>query len=259
MLRIAGYLLFALLVVAITTAVMAPAQWLASAAASATGGRVQLAEARGSVWSGDATLVLASGTDANITRVALPERLSWRLSPTALLLGRVDLNVTHPSALAQPLALRTQLLGGRTELSGTTLRLPAALLAGLGAPFNTLKPGGLLSLQWQQLDLDAGGLKGDINGEWQFATSSLTAVAPFGSYRLVAAGGFPGTRLTLQTLNGPLELSGDGTIETGGRVRFNGRAKAAATADAAGKGQLSGFISLLGRREGESAILRLGN
>jgi general secretion pathway protein N len=259
MLRSFLYALVALVSVGATALAVAPAQWVASAIGRATGERVILAEASGSAWRGQAGVVLSPGTAAEASaRMSLPEPLSWQLSPWKLLAGRIDLILTHPSALAQPLQLRTD-LAGRVELLGTTLRLPAAVLAGLGAPFNTIKPGGLISVTWQRLELHHGRLQGDIVGEWQFASSALTPVAPFGHYRLLAEGGFPGTRLKLLTLSGPLELNGDGTIDDGGRLRLSGRARAAADADASTKAQLAGLLSLLGKRDGDSAILSIGN
>lgn len=257
MLRGFVYALVALVSLAVTALLLAPAEWLASAVARATGNRVVLAEATGSLWRGQATVVFSPGTDAGIARVSLPEPLSWRLSPWRLLIGTIDLTLSHPSALLQPLQLRAD-FGGRVALDTTTLRLPAGLLVGLGAPFNTIKPGGLISLNWKRLELASGRLQGDIVGEWQFASSTLTPVAPFGHYRLHAEGGFPNTRLKLLTLSGPLELTGDGTIDEASRFRFSGRARAAPGADAQTKAQLAGLVSLLGRRDGDSAILSFG-
>ncbi len=257
MLRGVLYALIAAVSVGATALVFGPAQWVASAVSRATGERIVLAEATGSIWRGQATVVLSPGQDASIARVSLPESLSWRLSPWRLLTGTVDLTLSHPSALLQPMQMRAN-VAGRVELGATRVRLPASLLVGLGAPFNTIRPGGLLSLNWQRLELERGRMQGDLVGEWQFATSALTPVAPFGHYRLMVEGGFPNTRLKLLTLSGPLELTGDGTISEGGRLRFSGRARAASSADAATKTQLSGLVSLLGRRDGDSAILSFG-
>jgi len=240
-----------------TALVMAPAQWVASAIEHATGGRVILAEAKGSVWRGQASVVLSPGQDS-IARISLPEALSWQLSPWRLLAGTIELTLVHPSALLQPLQVRAD-LSGRVEVLATTVRLPAALLAGLGAPFNTIKPGGVISFAWQRLEMQRGHVQGDVVGEWQFATSALTTVAPFGNYRLLAEGGFPGTRLTLSTLSGPLELTGDGTIDEQGNFRFAGRARALSGVDASIRARLAGLVLLLGRRDGDSAILSFGN
>ncbi len=258
MLRGLLYVLVALVSIGTTVLLAAPAQWVASAIAHASGDRVVLAEATGSVWRGRASVVLSPGQDAGIARVSLPETLSWQLSPWRLLTGTIDLTLMHPSALLQPLRLRAD-AAGRVEVLATTVRLPAAVLAGLGAPFNTIRPGGVISLAWQRLEIHRGRTQGDVVGEWQFATSALTTVAPFGHYRLLAEGGFPGTRLTLSTLSGPLELTGDGTIDEQGNFRFAGRARAAPGVDNPTRAQLAGLVLLLGRRDGDSAILSIGN
>jgi len=250
-------LLVALASAIATALVVAPAQWMAAAVERATGGRVILAEATGSLWRGQAAVVLAPGRDAGVASISLPERLSWKLSPWRLATGTVDLTLAHPSALAQPLHLRRD-LSGRIEVQGNTLRLPAAVLSGLGAPFNTIRPGGLISVSWQRLEIGGGRLRGDLVGEWQYASSALTAVSPFGHYRLTAEGGYPGTRLRLVTLAGPLELSGDGTIDAPGGVRFKGRARPMPGADPSTRAQLAGLLLLLGRRDGDSSILSLG-
>jgi general secretion pathway protein N len=255
--RLLLYVVVGLASIGATTLLLGPAQWIASAVSQATGGRIVLAEASGSLWRGRATVVLSPGDGDGAARVSLPESLSWRLSPWRLLIGVIDLTLTHPSALPQPLRLHAD-LAGRLDLDAGDVRLPASVLVGLGAPFNTIKPGGLLSLQWQRLEFRDNRMQGDIVGEWQFASSTLTTVSPFGHYRLRAQGGFPNTRLTLSTLSGPLELNGDGTIDEGGRLRFEGRARAASTADSSTKAQLSGLVSLLGRRDGDSAILSFG-
>jgi general secretion pathway protein N len=248
----------ALLVVVLMVAVLAPAQWLASSVLGATNGRVILAEVTGSVWNGQATLVLASGSDAGATKASLPERLSWRLSPWALFAGAVDITFSHPSALAQPLRVRAG-MGGSLNAGPTTLRLPAILLTGLGAPWNTVRPGGVISVSWDRLDIAPGKFQGNVIAEWQFASSSLTPVSPFGHYRMQTNGVFPGTQLNLTTISGPLELIGSGTIAEGGHLRFQGRAQPLAGTDNAVKSQLTGLISLLGRRDGEAAILNFGN
>jgi general secretion pathway protein N len=258
MLRALAYVLVATASILATALVVAPAQWMASAVAQLTGSRIVLADARGSLWNGRASVVLAPGLDGGTPPMSLPETLSWTLSPWRLLAGTVDLTFSHPSALAQPLRLRAD-LSRRIELSGATLRLPAAVLVGLGAPFNTIRPGGLISLTWQRLEFHDGRMQGDLIGEWQFASTELSRVAPFGHYRLSATGGYPGTRLALSTVAGPLEMTGDGTIDDRGSLRFSGRARASPDVDASTRAQLAGLITLLGRREGDSAILSLGH
>jgi general secretion pathway protein N len=237
---------------------IAPAQWAAGVVSSATQGRIELAESRGTVWNGSAVLVLTSGSDAGAARASLPERLSWHLSPWSLLAGQVDLVLSHPSALTQPLAIRAPFFGGSATLGATTVRLPASLLVGLGAPWNTIRPGGILMLNWDRLQIEPGRIAGNFSAEWQQASSALTPVSPMGQYRLKTNGVWPGTQLELLTISGPLELKGSGTIPEGGRLRFTGRAQALAGTDPGVKAQLTGLISLLGRRDGDGALLNFG-
>lgn len=55
-----------------------PARWVVDAVALASGQRVLLQGARGSIWNGSAVLVLAGGAGSRDAQ-ALPGRLSWRL------------------------------------------------------------------------------------------------------------------------------------------------------------------------------------
>ena len=228
---------------------------------SATQGRVELAEARGTSLErvGRAGAGPPS-VEPSATRASLPERLSWQLSPWSLLAGQIDLTLSHPSALTQPLAIRAPLFGGgTTTLGATTVRLPASLLVGLGAPWNTVRPGGILALSTGiGLQIEPAASSGNFSAEWQYASSALTPVSPMGHYRLKTNGVWPGTQLELLTISGPLELRGSGTIPEGGRLRFTGRAQALAGTDPGVKAQLTGLISLLGRRDGDGALLNFG-
>ncbi|MEP6609339.1 MAG: type II secretion system protein N [Burkholderiaceae bacterium] len=252
------YVLAALVILMLTALVVAPAQWGAGYVRSATHGRLELAEASGTLWNGSAVVVLANPAETGASRASLPERLGWRLSPWALLAGQLDLALTHPSALAQPLTINAPLFGGSVKLGPTSLRLPASLLVGLGAPWNTIRPGGILTISWDRMQVDPGRWQGNLGGEWRYATSALTPVSPMGHYRVQTNGIWPGTQLELLTISGPLELKGNGTINEGGRLRFTGRAQAMAGTDPGVRAQLTGLISLLGRRDGEGSLLNFG-
>ncbi len=242
----------------VTCAALAPAQWADGAVRRVSGGHVELAEATGTIWNGSGTLVLASGGSRDVARAGLPDPLSWHLNPWALLFGDFELTLRHPSALMGPWQISAY-MGGRMQLGAATLRLPAAMLTGLGAPWNTVRPGGIISLHTDGVEFARGQFQGSVTAEWEYASSALTPVSPIGHYRLQTSGQYPGTRLQLQTISGPLELAGSGTIGEGGRLRFEGIARPQATADPATKTQLTGLISLLGRREGDAAILSFGS
>ena len=242
----------------LTIVALAPAQWADDEVRRISDGHIRLAETAGTIWNGSATLVFASGQPDRDAGASLPEPLSWRLDPLPLLFGTAELTLRHPSALAAPWHVSAY-LGGRLHLGAATLRLPAAMLAGLGAPWNTVRPGGIISLRTDGIEFAPGQCRGSVTAEWEDASSALTPVAPIGHYLLQTSDRYPGMQVRLQTVAGPLELEGSGTIGAGGHLQFEGIARAQATADPATKTQLTGLISLLGRRDGDAAILRFGS
>lgn len=232
----------------------APARWLAAGLAQASQGQVQLADARGTVWNGSAQLVLAGGAGSRDS-TALPERLSWRIRPAGLGLSA---RLLAECCMAQPLQLQASPHwgGARIRLADSQSHWPAPLLAGLGAPWNTLQPEGQLTLSTQALvaDWNAGRLvlAGQARLEAIDMASRLSTLKPMGSYRLTLSGGNP-TTLQLETLGGSLQLTGQGQW-VGARLRFEGVATAAPDRVDA----LSNLLNILGRRDGARAIIKVG-
>ena len=242
---------------------LAPASLADTAVRMASDGRIGLGDAAGTVWNGEAELVFAAGApsgDAGAQqpeRTRLPGRLAWHLGAWPLLAGSIDLTLRDAAVLDAPLVLRLDRARSGTIDPGR-LRLPAAVLQGLGAPWNTIRPGGELQLEWDTLHVLAGSVRGGLRIDWVGASSSLSPVAPFGHYRLSADGVYDGATLQLETITGPMEMIGNGTIANGRHLRFQGTAGVQAGTDAATATQLSGLISLLGRRDGAGAILNFG-
>ena len=100
-----AFALVAVLSIAATVALLAPAQWAAGALRSASGGRLDLAGATGSLWRGSAILVVSAGGGSGTARASLPEPVSWQLSPWALFTGTLDLTL---DLLQRPLRPRRQ-------------------------------------------------------------------------------------------------------------------------------------------------------
>ena len=248
----------------------APARWLASILHTATGGRVLLAEARGSVWNGSAQVVLTGGGGSR-DAVSLPGRMGWRVRPAWT---GVQARVTSDCCMPTPLQVHARLrLGGVTvtvdesadnaaqqprqpsQLSQTS-QWPAALLAGLGTPWNTLQLQGQLAFSTQGLSLEWAGGRITMAGQARLdalqISSRLSTLQPMGSYRITLTGGSTPT-LQLQTLDGSLQLSGDGSW-VGGRLQFRGEASAAADREAA----LSNLLNIIGRRSGARSIITVG-
>lgn len=232
-----------------------PASVVAWGLSEASGGRVQLAQPGGTVWTGSAQLLLTGG-HASQDRAALPGRLQWQLRPRWNGL-HLQLQAGCCTAEAPVRAtLAAGLSGLHLRLDDSTSQWPAALLAGLGTPWNTVQLQGQLTLRSQGLAVHwAAGrlrLQGEAVLEARAIASRLSTLKPLGSYRLVLQGGDSPT-LALSTLEGALQLRGQGQW-VGQRLRLNGEAEALPErADA-----LSNLLNLLGRRQGTRALLSLG-
>lgn len=241
--------------IALVLVVAAPARWLAAAIARASDGRMLLAEPAGRVWNGSGRLVLTGGAGSR-DRARLPGRVHWRLTPALDgLHAQVSADCCTPTG---PIALHVA-----PRRDGVQLRVgdglshwPAAVLVGLGAPFNTIAPQGQLDLatqglvaRWQGGHLQ---LEGASTLTVRELSSRLTTLRPMGSYQLTVRGGAD-IRLTLATLEGSLRLAGSGQW-LGTQLRFRGEASAAPGLQA----QLANLLNVLGRREGDRAILSFG-
>jgi len=247
---VAGLLLGATL----TTLLCAPAHWLAAAVAHASGGQLQLVQPRGTIWHGSAQLHLTGGNDSR-DRAALPSRLHWKLAPQGTALR---LELSADCCTPTPLTLHTTLGWQRLhlQLADSHSHWPATVLAGLGTPWNTLRPQGRLQLTTRTLSLQwvEGRLRidGQVQLDAQAVSSRLSTLRPMGSYRLHLTGG-ASPSLALTTLEGALQLSGSGHW-VGERLRFTGEASAAPEREAA----LANLLNIIGRRTGARSIITLG-
>jgi general secretion pathway protein N len=114
-----------------------------------------------------------------------------------------------------PLQLRAALGFGsaRITVSDGVSMWPAAVLAGLGTPWNTLQLDGELGLSTQGLSVEWSAGRLALGGRAEMAaariSSRLSTLRPMGSYRITLTGGATST-LELATLEGSLQLSGNG-------------------------------------------------
>ena len=239
----------------------APASWLASAASAASDQRLQLADAQGTIWTGSAQLVLTGGPGSRDAS-ALPGRLHWQLRPNW---NRIDLRLRQACCLERDVLVQfkpgfgryTIVVPGQTQALG---QWPAAWLAGLGTPFNTMQLGGALRLTTSGLTLESaqgrwrlvGGADIDLLG----VSSRLSTLDTLGSYRLSLRGGAATgetATLSLDTLEGALRLTGSGQW-AGPKLRFRGEASAAEGQEAA----LNNLLNIIGRRQGAVSVISIG-
>ncbi len=241
----------------------APAAWLASAVSRGTGERLLLADARGSVWNGSAVMVLTGGIGSRDAS-ALPGRLHWRLSPEGTAIG---VGLVQDCCINGEMHLRVVPGLGRVRLElgpaagGASLgQWPAAWLAGLGTPWNTIQPSGSLQLSSPGLAVE------QVQGRWLFTgradvdmtgmASRLSTLDVLGSYRVSVVGdgaGGDATRLELSTRSGALQLSGSGQWAAS-RLHFQGQASAEAGSEAI----LGSLLNIIGRRQGAVSLISIG-
>lgn len=247
-----------LLGLCLTVLVWAPAQWMAWGVSQVSQGQVQWLNTRGTIWSGSTQMVLSGGT-GSLQSQGLPGRLQWTLFPswTGLRLGLLaDCCMSERIDLDLQVGISTLKLKSNNHISNW----PAALLTGLGAPWNTLKPEGqlqfrteALQMQWAQGRMQMRGLAElKINN----ISSKLSTTKPIGSYLIALRAPLEemaAPSLALTTLQGPLLLSGNGQW-VGSRLRFTGEASAEEGHERA----LNNLLNILGRRQGSRSLLTLG-
>ncbi|OZI33829.1 hypothetical protein CAL29_09595 [Bordetella genomosp. 10] len=252
-----GLTLAAVLVALASALAVMPARWLPRLLDER--GMVAIVDASGTIWDGAALLALGPPG----ARRTLPQPVRWRWTWQGIV-------VRHPWLGGDVrLSLAWRGLGVPAfSLSAQTLRLPADVLPALGAPLNTLAPGGNLVLSWP--DYEAGATRAPIlwQIEWRDASSALSTVHPLGSYRLRATamsgganadanangkGKAGAANLALTTLSGPLQVQATGKWD-GRKFELNGAAEPAAGSPDAVRAGLDALLSALGRRDGDRSV-----
>jgi len=182
----------------------APATLVDAGLRRASDGRLRLAEAQGTLWSGTGQLEIRDASG----RTGVAKTLDWRVVPGSLLRGHLVCEVGLDQAAKRfPVTISVS----RIELANADISLPAAVL-GLGVP--KLAPLGLTGdvlVHVTTLSIGRSATRGGATLQWRSAGSALTPVSPLGDYELRIEGEGPVVRATLRTLQGPLQLDGKGS------------------------------------------------
>ncbi len=267
--------LFALVLLAVVLGTWlwtAPATMADWALGKATGQRIRIADASGSIWQGRGRLVIVdvagerdrreradaatsgsapSGQMLALSGVPIPGSIRWKIDPWPLLLGRLQATVQHDS-MAKPVTLNGNASG--LQIGPGAMQLPSIALDRLGSPWNAVRPVGSLGVNWQQLQVARNGFEGRLVLDLRDASSALTTVRPLGAWRLEVDARGQSADLRMVPLEGPLRLSGSGNWTARGGLRF----QAEAEADESERLRLQSLLGLLGRRDGNRTIIRIG-
>ena len=209
---------FGLAAYALVLVASAPAALIDARLAQASASGLRLAEASGTLWSGTGQIEIR---DAN-RNSGVAKSIAWRIRPAYLLRGRLRFDVALDHA-AQGFPVTISLSG--VEVVNADINLPAAAL-GLGAP--KLAPLGLtgdMLLHISRLAIGRGSIQGNATLQWHDAGSAFTRISPLGDYELRLDGDGAALRASLRTLQGPLQLDGQGSWASGRNPVFRGNAR----------------------------------
>jgi general secretion pathway protein N len=208
-------------VFAATLIVLAPATLIDALLERASNGRLRLAEAQGSLWSGAGWIEIRDADG----RAGVAKRLAWRVLPGSLLRGHLAAEVELDHA-ARPFPVTLSL--SRIQIADAAIRLPAAAL-GLGMPrLAPLRLTGEVLVNIPHLSIERGRMDGDATLQWRAAGSALTRISPLGDYEVRFKVAGPDMHAALSTLEGPLQLEGKGTWSNGAPSSFLATARVAA-------------------------------
>lgn len=205
--------------------VTAPATLLDAALQQASEGRLRLAEAQGSLWSGAGQIEIrdpggraggrADGKFAGKTGIS--KSLAWRLLPASLLGGHLVCEI-QLGQTGKPINVTASF--SRIEITDADIDLPATAL-GLGVPkLAALGLTGDVALHVAQLSIGKKGIQGNATLQWRSAGSALTSVSPLGDYELRLEDDGAAVHASLRTLQGPLQLDGQGSWASDNRPAF---------------------------------------
>ena len=218
----------------------APATLVDSRLQQASNGRLRLAEAHGTLWSGSGQIEVRDSGG----RIGVAKNLAWRFLPESLLRGHLVCEVElDQSAKRFPVTISLS----RIAVANADISLPATVL-GMGVP--KLAPLGLTGdvlLHVASLTIERKDMQGNATLQWRNAGSVLTPISPLGDYELRLDGEGATVHAYLRTIQGPLRLDGKGSWANGKNPVF----LATAQVGAEHQQQLAPLLRLIAVERGE--------
>ena len=216
-----GYTSLALLLYLIFLIATLPAVWLTTAFERVSERTLRFGAASGTLWSGEGDLY-AGGPVAGAQHLG---KLRWSVNPLWLFLGRAQLGLqlNGPGARGQA---SVQLGYKNYAVQDLNLNLPASLAGLLYAPALFFQPSGTIELRSPGLEIDRTGITGQADVTWRGAGGRLEGAHNLGDYRIELKGTGQTASLQLTTLQGNLQLTGQGQwrVVGDGDLQFNGSA-----------------------------------
>lgn len=231
-LAILGIAAYAVFLVAMLPASVV-ARWIAMP------GVLELADARGTLWSGQARALAGA---------ARLDNLRWRFEPLRLAAARLAFTVDGYGTGLEGHA-RIDRGFGVLEVRDLHVRGDAGAIAAFAPLAAGWQPDGRIALDAPAVLWDGHEARGTARLEWHDAAIALSPVRPLGSYRAEARADGGPVKITVTTMDGSLRVTGSGTFAPPGTLAFNGEARALPAAQAA----LDPLLDLMGPRRPDGA------
>jgi len=148
--------------------------------------------------------------------------LRWKTAWPALFTGRVSADVSLGEGTR---TAHVELSPTGATIRGLDVTLPAKALAGFVPGLESLGPGGTLRLRSESQRIDAGSILGQAEIEWRGVRLARAPGLDLGSHVARLRGGGDKVDIELATLEGPLRLSGSGTLTAQGAFSLSGMAE----------------------------------
>jgi len=203
---------------------------------------VHVADASGTVWHGAAR----AQVDAGGASIVL-ENVAWRWLPAELLSGRMAFAIDARAGEAQVNGTLARSVT-RWHASGS-VDAPAAFAATAYPLLGTFRPEGRVTARTDGIAWNDRVARGEAVAEWRAAAVAISDVRPLGSYRVKLQADGPAMKLDASTLEGPLRISGQGSVTPPDAVVFNGEARAEGPSARA----LEPLLDMLGPKRADGA------
>lgn len=196
-----------------------PAASLASLLQRASNDQWRLTSTSGSIWRGAGMLMARAGQGAPWRNV---QNLSWQVRPLALLRGRLVIDLLPEQGQLRLTARPSGLQAEQLEMT-----LPAEAIAPfLPGAIGRYDWHGMLQLNSTQFacNWDRSDCHGQLQVAWQAASVAEIPGITLGDYQILLNAQGAQTQLQLETLQGRLQLTGEGVLTAATGLNFTGLA-----------------------------------
>ena len=199
-----GLIVLALLLYGAFLIVFAPATYFVKTVNSLGAGTLALQQPTGTFWNGGADATISRGTAAPIVG-----QLHWTIHPSRLFVGVVGVDLRFDGAEVQ---MQTALDFGLRHhtLKNTTVVAPTSIAGLFYPPADFMELSGQFRLAIPAVEISKTGVSGSAELLWNNAASRLLPLQPAGDYKLQINAQETRADLRLSTLQGMLQVNGQG-------------------------------------------------